>query len=43
MIITLGYPSLIYLKNLVVIIKRTHFNVKNKRQNQTFHYQRNFQ
>ena len=32
LVITLGCPSLICLKNLVVFIKRTHFNVKNKRQ-----------
>jgi hypothetical protein len=28
--ITFGYPSLVYLKKLVVYFKRTHFNVKNR-------------
>jgi len=33
MAITLGYPSLICLRKLVAYIKRTHFNVENRRQN----------
>ena len=33
MVITLGYPSLIYMKKLVVYIKRNHVNVEKRRQN----------
>jgi len=33
MAVTFGYPSFICLKKLVVYIKRTHFNVENRRQN----------
>ena len=33
MAITLGYPSLICLKKLAVYIKRTHFNIENRRRN----------
>ena len=31
MVITLGYPSLICLKNLVAYIKRTNYNAINRR------------
>jgi len=43
MAVTLGYPSLICLKKLVVYIKRTHFNVDIRRQNYACCDQRNLQ
>jgi hypothetical protein len=41
MAITFGYPSLLYLKKLVVYMKKTYFNEENRRQNYVFHDQRN--
>jgi len=41
MAITFGCPSLICLKKLVVQIKRTYFNVQNKRQTTDCHAERN--
>jgi len=38
---TFGYPSLLSLKKLVSYIKKTHFNLENKRQNYFSHDQRN--
>ena len=43
MAITLGYPSLVYLKKLVVYFKRTHFNVENRSQKYFSNDQRNLQ
>ena len=33
MAVTFGYPSLIYLKKLVLFIKRTYFNAENRMEN----------
>ena len=43
MAITLGYPSLIFLKKLILFIKKTKVNMENRKQNDLSYEHRNLQ